>query len=97
MGKPNKRKNNNKKPHSANSYFFRTHCLANGDTILEPITLSMASLTIHRSHESERRSTRRARIRYIQLRTRNKWENLQTNEELWRLIDEEAAEDAAEI
>ena len=46
----NSKRNNTKKNKSrfANSYFFRTHRLPNGDTILEPITLSMASrYTVH--------------------------------------------------
>ena len=64
---------------------------------MEPITLSIALLTIHRSHESARRSARRARIRYLQLRTHNKWVNAQAHDDLWCLMDEEAAEDAADI
>ena len=95
----NSKRNNAKKNklHSANLYFFRTHRLPNGDIILVPITLLMASLMIHRSHESARRSARRARIRYLQLRTHNKWVNSPAHEELWRFMDEEAAEDAANI
>ena len=56
MGLPNKNKKTyNNKPRSANSYFFRTRPMPYGNVLLEAISLSFSSLSIHRSIDARRK------------------------------------------
>ena len=64
MGKPKPKDNTTNKPHSANSYFCRTRPMPYGNVLLEAISMSFSSLSIHRSIHA-RRFPRRARIRYL--------------------------------
>ena len=97
MGLPNKNmKTYNNKPRSANSYFFCTRPMPYGNVSLEAINLSFSSLSIHRSIDV-RRSVRRARIRYLQLKTHGKFEDSPAFNELWRLVKEEAEAEAVDM
>ena len=94
MGLPNKNKKTySNNPRSVSSYFFRTRPMPYGNVLLEAISLSFSSLSIHRSIDA-RRSARRARIRYLQLKTHGKFEYSQAFNELWRLVEEEAEADS---
>ena len=60
-----------------------------GNLLVENVSLSLASLSIHHV-EDARRSARRAHIRYLQFKTQGKLENSPAFAELWRLWEEES-------
>ena len=69
MGKPKLNNNKKSKLRSANSYLFRFLEMLYGNLLVENVSLSLASLSIHHV-EDARLSARRARIRYLQFKTR---------------------------
>ena len=60
-----------------------------GNLFVDNVSLSLASLSIHHV-EDARRSARRAHIRYLQLRTRDKFDYSPAFNGLWRFWEEEA-------
>ena len=84
MGKPKPNNNKKSKPCSANSYLFRVREMPYENLLIENVSLSLASVSIHHV-ENARRSARRERIRYLKFKTQGKFENSPAFAELWRL------------
>lgn len=63
---------------------------------LEALAISLSSLSIHRQIDA-RRSARRARIRYLQRKTRGKFDNSPAFAKLWRLVEEDADAEAEDM